>query len=377
MNRIIITIAMLLSGLTASAQFNVENPAVREYIQGSKASFSAVEGNFGQQYFDTQRDFRADQPNDTTIVFKESAKKVEVYQDMKKVQSVTLKGQNEITLTNLVPGCKYRCMVTTKDNKTVAYRFTTCGQVRMIKLDRGFNIRDLGGWKGLNGKTVRYEWLYRGGSLGGSDMDGKTSDITDADRKELYRLGIRAQLDLRAATNGGKYSGESSLHSYSQGKTTLTDADFKNIMTDYGAYDEDASVVEDIAWIIAELRQGKPVYFNCRQGADRTGTIAFIIEGLLGCYDYQTASGGNQMALDYELTGFSGANEVDNWKVSTSYRGASEAYNNTHKLFRKILDLDKGSIQKSCYYYLNQRFADKGITIPSEDLDWFIGFMLK
>lgn len=298
-------------------------------------------------------------------------------------------------------------------------RVPTIDQVRMIALNHGFNIRDLGGWTGWNGNMVRYEALYRGGSLGGgiNYFGVKTSDyigqyqIDETDLKEIHRLGIKAQLDLRAVYRGGKYcySNETSYHAYSTGQPVLGDStDYCNIQTDYGAYVQDASLISDVAWIIYELRIGHPVYFNCRQGADRTGALAFLIEGLLGCYEYTTTAGGNQMAMDYEMTGFSQAGRSDN-KNDAAYRPAQEAYSSIGKIFYKMInDVDsigggKQTMQERCYYYLNQfalthpeyytvnshfRYVTPGTTdtisaatcqtvgISCTDLDWFINYML-
>ncbi len=378
---------------------NVENEAVRYVMAKSDARFCETPSCIPQAYFDNDaRSFRPDQPNGLTIRFFDRKAKyavVTLTEDAREAKTVlcdtvsVVNGKGVCLLKNLVPGRTYSYTVTAPNGRVIdRNKFVTTGQVRMIALDGGFNIRDLGGWRGLAGRTVKYELLYRGGSLGGTDMNGTRSDITPKGKAELQRLGIKAQLDLRAATNCGKYKGEGSLHSYSAGEAPLPTMDYNNTMTDYGAYDEDMSVISDVAWIIYELRQGKPVYFNCRQGADRTGTIAFVLEGLLGCYEYGNHAGGNQMALDYELTGFSRANLVDNWKVQTSCRPASEAYTNKNKLFRKLIDLKAAepdieltTLQQKCYYYLN-RYVNSAWTTPalhisSEDLDWFITHALN
>lgn len=378
----------------------VENAAVQHVLALSDAQFSAQNSCIPQAFYDDSLAYRPDQPACYTLTLADAtAQQAQVTlarglnRSKKTVMSqmVTfVNGQATCPFTNLVPNETYHYTATTLGRKVIAEgSFQTSGQVRMIALEKGFNIRDLGGWKGLNGCTVRYGLLYRGGSLGGTDKDGNRSDITAADKAELQRLGIGAQLDLRAATNQGKYTGEGSLHSYSAGQAPLASMDFNNTMTDYGAYNEDASVVSDVAWIIYELRRGRPVYFNCRQGADRTGTIAFVIEGLLGCYEQpNTAAGGNALAIDYELTGFSRANLVDNWKVATSCRPASEAYSNQSKLFRQLLelkasepDIELTTLQQRCYYYLNRYVnpAWQGTTlhIDASDLDWFIQHMLK
>lgn len=395
--RAIYFLLALITFSTASAQksqskaerFNVQNEAVTRYIQESNSTFSTQEGRLAKAFFDEKHPYRPDQPQGKVLTFECHASTATIqlsqdkrFRDMEMEQTVEVNGdKGTFTLTNLIPGRTYYYRVLAAGKQVLKGALQTEGQVRMIAIDGGFNIRDLGGWTGLDGKHIRYGWLYRGGSLGGTDKDGHESTISPADQQELHRIGIRAQLDLRAPTNKGKYAGEGSLHSYSLGRTTLLEADFINTMTDYGAYNQDATVVSDIAWIIQELRQGKPVYFNCRQGADRTGTIAFVIEGLLGCYDHTTPGGGNQMALDYELTGFSQANLVDNWRVPSSHRSAVEAYTNRQKLFRQILDLTATAdgrslptVQQRCYYFLSQA---KDVRIPTADLDWFIQFMLE
>ena len=383
--------------VTDNGVFDIENEAAKKFLKISDAIFGEREGNFGRKFFDMERDYRADWPNVKIIEVRDTkASFVKMWlATSKNAKKGDYIGQFDVEngvarclARNMVPGRRYYYIVESDDGRTLMRgTFLATGRLRMIATDKGFNIRDLGGWQGLGGKTVAYQQIYRGGSLGGTDKDENSSDISFADKDELYRLGIRAQLDLRAASDKGKYRGEGSLHSYSAGITTLRDADFCNIMTDYGAYGEDRRVVSDVAWIIYELKRGRPVYFNCRQGADRTGTVAFVIEGLLGCYEYSNEAGGNQMALDYELTGFSQANLIDNWKVSTSCRPAKEAYTNTHKLFRKLFDIkpeepgvELKNLQQRCYYFLN-RF--KGFTkgkvtlhISADDLDWFICHML-
>ena len=376
-----------LSPVTDVVTIDIESSWVKEYLAQATSVFANTSSNYGSSYFDTSRTPRADWPTVVAVQLTSgtaSTATLNVYLDAQHTQlwqtaEVSLSGgSGSFTLRNMIPGQTYYLATPTSGVSVSPQAVEVNGQLRMIASDKGFNIRDLGGWQGLGGKTVKYEQLYRGASLGGTDMYGTKSDITDEDKAEFQRIGIGAQLDLRAATNAGRYTGEPSYHSYSRGETTLNDCDFNNTMTDYGAYDEDASVVADVAWTIYELKQGRPVYFHCRQGADRTGTIAFLLEGLLGCGAYTNTAGGNQMALDYELTGFSQANLVDNWQVSSSYRGAQDAYNSTGKLFRKIIDLNPGgvtlnSLQEKCYYYLNQQ---KNIKIDAADLDWFIQYML-
>ena len=48
-----------------------------------------------------------------------------------------------------------------------------------------------------------------------------------------------------------------------------------------------------------DVIDGKNIYFHCRIGTDRTGTLAYILEGLLGVTDEERLE-------DYELSFFFG-----------------------------------------------------------------------
>lgn len=50
----------------------------------------------------------------------------------------------------------------------------------------------------------------------------------------------------------------------------------------------------------AWLSEGKAVYLHCVGGADRTGTLAFLIEALVGVSE-------SDLSKDYELTSFDGS----------------------------------------------------------------------
>lgn len=388
--KIILVASFLMLSLACTAQvkgnytINVENEAAAYYLQHSDAVFADKAGSLDRAWFDRQLDYRPDQPSSLTIAVdaaNASDAQVLLAGDAR-FRNVLLTGKAEtgtFTFTNFVPGRKYYYKFISGGKTLKKGMIRTAGQLRMIAVPQCFNIRDLGGWKGLGGKTVRYEQIYRGGSPGGSDRDGLVSDMDAHSKEEMHRIGIRAQLDLRALKDSGRYPHELSLHSYTRDETTLLEADFNNTMTDNGAYCQDASLVCDLAWIIYELRRGKPVFFNCRQGADRTGAVSFLIEALLGCYEYENAAGGNQMAMDYELTGFSRANLVDNVKVFSSVRGARQAYLSSGKIFYQLLSLEHPqalTLQQKCYWYLNQRYADEGLAIDDDDLDWFIMHML-
>lgn len=299
------------------------------------------------------------------------------------------------TVKNLIPQKTYVWKVQQGRKKVASGTFRTDGQVRMIAVENCCNARDLGGWKTLDGRTVRYGWLYRTGSIDGA-YAGVGSDNCGGSRcaspnheaaqtqvgdphlytlpedavKALAQIGITADLDLRGATGEGRWGNQCMPHSRSLGVTMIPEADFSQIMTDEALYNplNDDAVVRDIAWIIRELRAGHPVAFHCRSGADRTGAVAMLIEALLGVP-------AGDIARDYELTSLSSEGKGQT-------RSAKSSLTSGYGFFAKgftTLDVPETDParrwQQQSYAYLNSYFADTRIS--KEDLDWFIDFMLE
>lgn len=275
------------------------------------------------------------------------------------------------TITNMTPGCTYTYSVNENGSLVAEGELKAVGQVRMVSITDAWNCRDLGGWTGLNGATVKYGKLFRTASLNGQFMG--TSSTSDADyadpnmyvfraQAEIDRLGILAELDLRGDPYSGivgEWGSEGTDHSASLLETRLEGADFMRIMTDFGLIypTQRSSLVQDVAWIIKELRLGKPVAFHCRIGADRTGALAYVIEALLGVHE-------GDVARDYELTSFAPKS------------GNRYAYSPNQRFFsQRFSFVNVGeTFQEKCYYYLNQYFDD--VHINADDLDWLICEML-
>lgn len=147
---------------------------------------------------------------------------------------------------------------------------------------RTWNVRDLGGWA-CDGGTVKYGKLFRGGY------------VTSADRAVLVeQLGIQHELDLRGANEGGltvsplgddvRYTCAAAYAWYS-----LTPAD---------------AWKANLRRVFDAVTHNEPVYFHCAAGADRTGTLACVLEGLLGMSQ-------SDIDKDYELTTFYSGSDTD------------------------------------------------------------------
>ena len=259
-------------------------------------------------------------------------------------------GASSQDITNLVPNTTYQWRVTTSDNAVVASgSFATRGHLRQVYYEPNVrNGRDLGGFKGLGGKTVVYHKLYRGGAIHGSRA-------SSSGRAEMLAEGIRAEIDLREADD---VPSSSPLGS---------DVDFLAPGFDSGynemVRDNKPKVKDMFIWLVQKLREGKPLYFHCAAGRDRTATLAILIEGALGISE-------SDMAKDYELTYFTPAD----WGMSengTVYKHYWDNY--SFNSVRKTIfsETDSGTYQERIVKYL------LNIGVPQKDIDDLRSIMLK
>ena len=404
----------ILTIVKPDTSFCIENPTAHDFMQRSSSTFdidipSFVNDRTFQNLRSTALDngYRNDQSQ--SFAFDLPAKvgdavHVTVYekggnQRLVYDETVEIKDSlQQFVLRNLVPGNTYHYSVTSGENVLLSGAVSVTGQLRMISIDGSWNIRDQGGWKGWGGNTVRYEQLYRGGSLGGQNDGNETYLLSDDDISELYRIGIRAHLDLRALPGMGRWPEGELLNSFSLGKTMLRETAFINLSTDFSLFYPRgcSSAVGSVAWIIRQLHEGHPVYYNCRSGADRTGMLGYLLLGLFGCDEYASEGGGNQLAIDYELTSL-GMDEQGTVEYNTtgkhvklySNRFANLDARSKSYFFGNIRTLEAPedmpalhSFMERCYYYLNRYFCDNNVPeagrvfINKSELDWLVNFML-
>ena len=144
-----------------------------------------------------------------------------------------------------------------------------------------WNVRDLGGWA-CDGGTVKYGLLIRGGKLSAEDRAVLVGE-----------MGIQHDLDLRGREGGGS-GDEPEMTESPLGKDV-----WYTRTQQYAWY----SLTPVATWqayfrcVIDAVTHREPVYFHCTAGADRTGTLACVLEGLLGMSQ-------SDIDKDYELTTF-------------------------------------------------------------------------
>ncbi len=151
---------------------------------------------------------------------------------------------------------------------------------RWIRVPGVTNVRDLGGWPLPNGRRVRQGMLYRGSEMNGSlCISARGRDILERE------LGIRTDLDLR---------GE-----HERASPALDPARVQWVHLPISPYDCicDAAFADAYRAIFERLAdpEAYPLLFHCVGGADRGGTVAFLVNALLGKQR-------EHLIRDYELT---------------------------------------------------------------------------
>lgn len=271
-------------------------------------------------------------------------------------------GVSRYDIYNLIPGRKYFCRVSDSDGGALLDAVvTTAGRRRMLAIDGIGNVRDLGGIRTEDGTMqIRYGRIFRGCRM---NADGIA--ITNDGIQEMKRLGIGADLDLRNDTQAAEIR-------YSPLGSDVDYIRFVNSSDGYFAKVRDVDVnIREMQWLIDEMKKGTNVYFHCKTGADRTGTLAYLIEGLLGCCE-------PDCSIDFELTSFFYDFGVGKASLRMRY-GNENANYNYNGMYKAIANNYSGdTLQEKFYNYFNKGIGKYGTaTISKADLDWFISEMLE
>lgn len=189
--------------------------------------------------------------------------------------------ETHLTMGSLKAGQTYYWTVNDSEVRT----FTTEDTVpRRIAVEGLTNVRDNGGWRTPDGRRMKQGRIYRG-----SEMDTHCSITGEGIRIMLDELHIRTDLDIRGEAVGRIT--ESPL-----GETV----NFRLIPVEaYADFlrDDQKPVTKQIFDLLAD-ETAYPIYYHCWGGADRTGTIAYLLEAVLGVPE-------EDLILDYEMTSLS------------------------------------------------------------------------
>ncbi len=236
----------------------------------------------------------------------------------------------ELEIYNLLPSTTYYWKVAgdRSDMSDTSVFKTEDLSVRLIYAEGTSNIRDLGGWN-ADGSFVNYGKIYRGNQLNGYGNWGNNKLTENGLKTFKDDLKIKTEIDLRTQdkddANQTVNFVDASLPYYKytigqytdilepsvwnalphDGNTPVDSTENKNdarrlsYATGNAVRNENAMrrSLKGIFEVLADERN-YPVYIHCNAGADRTGTVAFLINGLLGVSEAD-------LIRDYELTSFS------------------------------------------------------------------------
>ena len=179
---------------------------------------------------------------------------------------------------------------------------------RFVRFPGVPNVRDLGGWIGVGGRRVRQGMIYRSAGLN----ENAHREKTDADGQEeqksrpkllpgknrvegengayiLKRFGIKSEIDLRS--NRECFGMEGSPLGSSVAWFHYAASSYAGMQGERGreAFTKVFKVFLD--------EKNYPIDFHCIAGQDRTGSVAYVLEALLGADE-------DRLVRDWETTAF-------------------------------------------------------------------------
>ena len=185
------------------------------------------------------------------------------------------------TLYDMIPGKTYYWELDSDNN--VYGTVTVQGERRILEAGTIRNIRDLGGFivdvddDGTADGVVDYGRMFRGPKLN-----------TQADVTSLLKLGVTEEVDLRGSLSEPKIT-----NNYQAREIVNYEIDPQNYSTNA------AALKSALTATMNDVINGQNIYFHCAIGTDRTGTMAWFLEGLLGVSR-------EDRIQDYELSYFYG-----------------------------------------------------------------------
>ena len=222
--------------------------------------------------------------------------------DRSDVTEATVAGsKTEYAFYNAMLGTTYYWNVSSRDDEddistSKTSSFTTESQgPRNLYVDGVTNVRDLGGWATVDGGRIRQGLLYRGGRFSSNE----STSVTISAKGILTlrdEIGIKTEIDLRQTTAVNNRNESGGLTASPLGDSVRYCA----FPMEYGeVLFSDPKNIQRIREIFAFLsdESNYPIYFHCSIGTDRTGLIAWLVNGLCGVSE-------NDLWRDYLFSDF-------------------------------------------------------------------------
>ncbi|MBP0990589.1 MAG: tyrosine-protein phosphatase [Oscillospiraceae bacterium] len=337
----------LTGDLNGSKNVAVNRPCILEYMHKNYSSITK------DTIFDlTKPNEGITHPVETPVTWKSSLRRrdvkyhVEISTHDNFEDSVVFNGKadypsqstdnkNRIFITNLMIRRKYFFRVVGECKNGDRFcsetgEFTTDGTpARFVNWGDASNSRDAGGWKTVDGKYVRQGMLYRSGRLQNTNGD----PVIDQETQHyiINNFGLKTDVDLR-----GIWKDTLSVTKSLNGMMELVSAPI-SAYSDTFTNPETKNGLKIIFKTFAD-KSKYPMYIHCHGGADRTGIIIFLLNGLLGVSL-------EDLIRDYELTSFASIEDI-------RYRGSDQmaGFVNTLKDYGKVNGSD--DLKKTIEHWL-------------------------
>ena len=252
---------------------------------------------------------------------------------------------NCVAVDSLEIATEWEWTVSAGSDKLVS-RFKTEDRLpRLVRMTGSNNCRDIGGRRGLGGRRIRQGLVYRTAGLNSNaPMEYYTNEeILEFEKKgELVKMGHPGRELHRRLARGEKLSSHPSRNGlvkrtcFAPGKRRLSDREVARILSFYGirtdidlrtdnecygmtgsplgpsvkwvhisysgytgAFSEAGLAINKKVFAVFMDDNSYPIVFHCIGGADRTGTVAMLLEALLGVPE-------DELWRDYLTTGFVG-----------------------------------------------------------------------
>lgn len=218
-------------------------------------------------------------------------------------EEFSISGRNSIYVTNLELGRKYRWLVRNDETGefVMSTFWTEVRAPRLLKAGGVSNFRDLGGWKGKDGKRVKQNMIFRSAGLRSSSKSkgGLISQGVEVGARRVSDAGIiTLQHDFKIKTDMELRTVQECA---GMGGSVLPNAEWCHVP--FAAYDFIDNMIrgkEPFAKLFRTFLNADsyPILVHCSGGRDRTGTLCFLLNGLLGVSE-------EDLLRDWEMSIFS------------------------------------------------------------------------
>ena len=346
----------------AEAAFSLENDQVAayfDYVEAHPYSPSDYSVSYVETYAKAKKNTteRFDLPKPVPVSWTAPASgnaTLVIYTDASHTQQEVMANINYTSSTtadvySLIPNRDYWYVVRSGDTQIAEGRFHTTGRRRMIKvgdspdnMSNANNCRDLGGLVTTDGRTVKYNRIFRGSNM----------DNTTATQKTYLKqnMGIELDVDLRESSSNP-------LEVTLSGQNYNSFSDLKNV----------SRMSVTIGDILTAVVNGQNVYVHCKVGADRTGYVCLILEAILGVRQ-------DLCDIDYELTSFFRALDGGDYRKRND---TSRSWYYYPQGITYLTGMTGNTLQEKVVNYVTKAKNQSGLGISAELVQQFQAAMLE